>query len=88
MDFVIAERYGLKYLIIENTYPMECWTLIIRNYSWGFDEWRPPFSMLNGMKIKTVNPKEGIELLRQYATDTVPGHRISEFIERYNALPF
>ena len=88
MNFVIAERYGLMYLIIENVYPMECFTLTVQPYRWMFDEWRPAFASLSGMKVKTISDKEGLEILQRYADDSVVGCRIKDFIERYKALPF
>ena len=88
MDFILCERYGLKYLIIERVYPYECWTLTIRAYQHGFDEWEPPHKELNGMTVKVISNKEGLNMLRQYADDSVVGCRIKDFIKRYEALPF
>lgn len=86
MNFILAERFGLKYLIIENTYPNEYWTLEVRPYYWTFSESRPRIADLDGMTIKVISDKEGLEILKPYADDN--RHNIKAFIERYEALPF
>lgn len=88
MDFILAERYGLKYLIVENTWQMACWTLTMYSYRHGFDEWRPPFKDLNGMTVKAISDKDGLELLKKYADDSIVGCRIKDFIKQYEELPF
>ena len=88
MDFILCERYGLKYLIIKRVYPYECWTLTVRPYQHMFDEWEPPHRDFNGMTVKVISDKEGLAMLRQYMDDSVVGNRIKEFVERYEALPF
>lgn len=87
MNFILAERYGLKYLIIENGYA-ECWTLEIHPYYRSFSEWRPLFKDLNGMTVKTISHKEGLTILERFADDSAFGHRIAALIGRYKALPF
>lgn len=88
MNFVLAERYGLKILIIENRSTGENWALYAHMYTWGFIDSRPSFAELDGMKLKVIPSKEAIETLKKFALDSVMGHRVSKFLEQYEALPF
>ena len=88
MNFILAERYGVKYLIVENTYPRECWTLTLFTYSWSFDEYQPSLVSMNGMTLKVISEKEGLEMLEEHADGSVKGSKVKKFLEQYKACPF
>ena len=88
MNFIIAERFGLKILIIESVWDAECHSLFIAPYTWWFEDRRPTFVQMNGMKLKTISEKEGLEMLKQHTSDTVKGSEVANFIKQYEALPF
>lgn len=89
MNFVLAERYGHKMLIIENDYD-ECWVLSVSLYMVWFEQLRPRFRQLAGMNVKFISDKEALEMLQQYAEDPTVGmrYKIQEFLQRYKELPF
>lgn len=88
MNYTLAERTGLKYLIIENTYPNECWALRKSRYLWWFGEMRPEFADLDGMRVKSITHDEAMNILKKYADDSIFGHKVKELINRLNVLPF
>lgn len=66
MNFIIAERDGLRLLIIEHKGYNEYWTLEIRRYTSCAYQTVPWLSQMNGMRIRTVEEKEFRAMLSNY----------------------
>lgn len=88
MDCVLFERDGAKFLVIEDSYTRECWTLLMHRYTYLFSEGRPLFKELARTRSRYVEDKEAISLLEKYDNNSVHSGNIHELIERLKVMPF
>lgn len=88
MDYVLAKRYGLEILVIEDPAYHDCWVLVMRPYQWFIDKWRPPFRYFAGMKIEVITEKEALAILKDHVEDSARGGEVSKIIKMCEEMPF